>query len=54
MSASVKPCDFQMAMASSSAGTCSSPPKTLTFTRDRSMPSSSENSSAQPIASRLK
>ena len=35
MSASVKPWVFQMAMASASTGTCSSPPKTLTLTRER-------------------
>ena len=54
MSSSVKPWDFQSAIASSSAGTWSSPPNTLTLTRPRSMPSWSENSSAQAIASRLK
>ncbi len=51
---SVKPCDFQMSMASASTGTWSSPPKTLTLTRERGMPSWSDNSSAQAMASVLK
>ncbi len=42
------------AAASSSAGTVSSPPKTAAQIRERSIPSSSENSSAQSMASFLK
>ena len=48
------PSRCQMAIASSSAGTWSSPPNTLTQTRSRSRPSSSLNSSAQAIDSSLK
>ena len=54
MRSSGKPCDFHIATASSSAGTCASPPKTLTHTLERSMPSWSERSSAHSIASALK
>ena len=54
MRSSVKPCDFQSSTASSSAGTCASPPYTLTQTLSRSMPSWSESSSAHSMASALK
>jgi len=54
MRSSVKPCDFQSSTASSSAGTWSSPPYTLTQSLSRGSPSSAESSSAQAIASALK
>ena len=54
MRSSVKPCDFHIATASSSAGTWSSPPNTLTQTLSRGMPSWSDSSSDHWMASALK
>ena len=54
MRSSVNPCDFHSCTASSSAGTCGSPPYTLTQTFSRGMPNLSESSSAHWTASVLK
>ena len=54
MRSSVKPCDFHSSTASSSAGTWSSPPKTLTQILSLGIPSWSESSSDHWMASALK